>query len=194
MRFLVCLTLGLLFGGYAMADTKQAVFAGGCFWCIESDLEKLDGVLDVVSGYSGGTEEDAKYELVAAKKTDHYEVVQVTYDSEKLSYESLVEYFWKHVDPLDGEGQFCDKGHQYTSVIFYGNEEERIIAEGLKKRFEKEVFEAGAIQTQILPAMPFYPAEDYHQDYYKKNPVRYKYYRWSCGRDARVKAVWEGSK
>ncbi|MDE0723985.1 MAG: peptide-methionine (S)-S-oxide reductase MsrA [Alphaproteobacteria bacterium] len=176
-----------------MAETKTAIYAGGCFWCIESDFDKLDGVIDVVSGYSGGSKEDAKYELVAAKQTKHYEVVEVTYDADRVSYEELTDYFWRHVDPLDGSGQFCDKGEQYSSAVFYGNDEEKRIAEKLKASYEEELFGNGAVKTKIMPAKPFYAAEDYHQDYYIKNPVRYKYYRWSCGRDARVQAVWKTS-
>ncbi len=174
-----------------MAETKTAIYAGGCFWCIEKDFEKLDGVIDVVSGYSGGSKEDATYELVSAKKTKHYEVVQVTYDAEKVSYKELTDYFWHHVDPLDGSGQFCDKGEQYTSAVFYGNDEEKRIAEELKASYEKDLFGTGAVKTKIMPAKPFYLAEEYHQDYYKKNPVRYKYYRWACGRDQRVNEVWK---
>lgn len=171
-------------------ESATAVFAGGCFWCIEADFEKLDGVTDVVSGYSGGSAETANYKTVSNTETGHYEVVQVSYEPNVISYAELVEYFWHNIDPTDPRGQFCDKGSSYRSAIFVANDNERRVAtaslETLKanKPFEEEIV------TPILAAQPFYLAEEYHQDYYKKNPWRYKYYRNGCGRDARLKSLW----
>lgn len=173
------------------AETNRtAVFAGGCFWCIEADFEKLPGVTEVVSGYSGGSAETATYKQVSNTETGHYEVVQVQYDAAQVSYAELVEYFWRHIDPTDADGQFCDKGSSYRSAIFYADETEQQIAEtSLAKLRETKPFSA-QIVTPILPAQPFYLAEDYHQNYYKRNPIRYKFYRTGCGRDKRVKELW----
>lgn len=174
-----------------MSDARaaSAILGGGCFWCMETDFEKLAGVTDVVSGYSGGSEQNPTYEQVSAHKTGHVEVVQVTYDPAKLSYEKLLDWYWHHVDPLTAGGQFCDRGAQYRTVIFYANEQEKAAALASKAALEAQLGKPFA--TDILPAGSFWPAEDYHQDYAKKNPVRYNYYRWSCGRDERVKQVWE---
>lgn len=171
-------------------NLKTAVFAGGCFWCIESDFEKLQGVFGVESGYSGGSAETADYNTVSYTETGHFEAVEVSYDSSKVSYSELVEYFWRHIDPTDPDGQFCDKGSSYRSAIFYGNDEEQAIVEAslanlkANKPFEEEIV------TTITEAKPFYSAEDYHQDYYKKNPIRYRLYRNGCGRDRRVAELW----
>ncbi len=181
--------------GNAQADEhsdgmKQAVFAGGCFWCIEADFEKLDGVKTVVSGYTGGAAETADYKTVTYNETGHYEAVRVDYDPSVVSYSELVEYFWRHIDPTDAEGQFCDKGSSYRSAIFYSGSEQQEIAEAsLSKLQNTKPFEQ-AIVTPLLPAKPFYLAEEYHQDYYKKNPIRYRFYRNGCGRDRRVKELW----
>lgn len=168
----------------ALAATKTAVFAGGCFWCMESEYQGLDGVEAVESGFSGGTAETANYEAVSSGDTGHREVVQITYDPEKVSYETLLDIFWDNVDPFDDEGQFCDKGFQYTAAIFVNDNVERKIAQKSVKEIEKK--HGTDVKTAILEAQPFYAAEDYHQDYFKKNPIRYKYYRSRCGRDARL--------
>lgn len=170
--------------------TKTAVFAGGCFWCIESDFEKLDGVIGAESGYTGGSEETADYKTVSYTETGHFEAVQVEYDPKKVSYSELVEYFWRHIDPTDPRGQFCDKGSSYRSAIFYdGSEEQAIVEKSLAQLTLSKPFE-GDIVTTITHAQPFYSAEDYHQDYYKKNPIRYRVYRTGCGRDRRVAQLW----
>lgn len=168
------------------AGTEKALFAGGCFWCMEPPFDKLDGVLSTTSGYAGGRTANPTYKEVSSGRTGHLEVVEIEYDPSKVSYEELLEVFWRNIDPLDGRGQFCDKGEQYTSAIFALNEEQAAAAKASKEAVSLE----GEIQTRILPAATFYPAEDYHQDYYKKNPVRYKYYRWGCGRDQRLKKLW----
>jgi len=171
-------------------NLEIATFAGGCFWCTESDFEKVDGVQEAVSGYIGGHVEDPSYEQVSAGKTGHVEAIQVRYDPNKVSYKELLDVFWRHVDPTDPAGQFADRGSQYRPVIFYHNDEQKRLAEeskaelGRSGRFEKE------ITTEIVPASGFYPAEDYHQDYYKKKPLRYKFYRQGSGRDQFLKGVW----
>lgn len=161
-----------------------AVFAGGCFWCVESDFDKLDGVRDVVSGYSGGLKENPTYD----DHDGHLEAVQVTYDPSLVSYRELVDYHLRHLDPLDSGGQFCDRGHAYTSAIFAANPDEWQAAEASIAEAEKVLGQK--IVTPIIDRGAFWLAEDYHQDYYKKNPLRYKFYRTSCGRNARVSKVW----
>ena len=183
---LVCL---LLFVPCAVAE--KAVFAGGCFWCMESDFEKLEGkgVLDVVSGFTGGTLKNPTYN---GNHTGHYESVEVTYDPSKISYQDLLDYYWVHIDPFDDKGQFCDKGHAYLSAIFVGNAKERKLAEQSKQKVTKE-FPGKKVATVILNASVFYPIkgdESYHQDFYKKSPIRYKFYRFNCGRDSRLKDIW----
>ncbi len=164
--------------------TASAVFAGGCFWCVESDFEKLDGVGDVVSGYAGGTLQNPTYE----NHEGHLEVARIPYDPKVVTYRELVDYLLRHIDPLDDGGQFCDRGHSYTSAIFYSNAEEYEAAKAAKDAAERELGEP--IVTPLVELTEFWKAEDYHQDYYKKNPVRYGFYRRSCGRDRRVKQVW----
>jgi peptide-methionine (S)-S-oxide reductase len=171
------------------SGAATAVFAGGCFWCIEADFEKLPGVFDAESGYAGGTQKNPTYEQVSAGGTGHTEVVRVYYDPKKVSYQTLVDYFWRHIDPTVKDRQFCDGGSQYRSAILYQNDSEKIAAEASKAALEKSG-RFGKIYTEIIPVGTFYSAEDYHQDYYKKNPIRYKYYRTACGRDARVKELW----
>jgi peptide-methionine (S)-S-oxide reductase len=166
-----------------------AIFAGGCFWCVEADFDKLDGVLATESGYAGGKLKNPTYEQVSAGGTGHAEVVRVTYDPDKVTYEQLLEYFWRHVDPTVKDRQFCDIGSQYRTAIYTLDEAQQRAAEASKAALEKSGRFA-AIYTEIAPAGTFYPAEQYHQDYYKKNPIRYRFYRASCGRDARVKEVW----
>jgi len=171
-------------------NSATAVFAGGCFWCIEADFEKLEGVTDVVSGYTGGDASTADYKTVTYEETGHYEAVQVSYDPSVVSYSELVEYFWRHIDPTDPNGQFCDKGSSYKSAIFYDSDEEKSIVDASLAALQTNKPFDEQIVTAIYPAKPFYLAEDYHQDYYKKNPIRYGYYRRGCGRDARVEQLW----
>ncbi len=172
----------------AKGGQATAVFAMGCFWCAEADLEKVPGVIKVVSGYTGGSAKTANYEAVSKTETGHYEAVLVTYNPAKLSYSQLLTAFWKNVDPFDSKGQFCDKGSSYLSAIFPQTKAEMAAATASKASLEKSF--KRTIATKIVPRTAFYPAEDYHQDYAKKNPVRYNYYRGGCGRDARLKAVW----
>ena len=189
MKTIRALLVGLLTAApVAHAATATAVFAGGCFWCMESDFEKLPGVVETVSGYSGGHTVNPTYEQSSSGTTGHAESVQITYDTSKLSYEQVLDYYWHHIDPLTPDAQFCDHGNQYRSAIFYGNEQEKQAALASKAKYEKQL--GKPIVTEIAAAGPFYKAEDYHQDYYKKNPIRYHYYRHACGRDARVKEVW----
>ncbi|MBF0480373.1 MAG: peptide-methionine (R)-S-oxide reductase MsrB [Desulfovibrionaceae bacterium] len=174
-------------------DTAAATFAGGCFWCVESDFMKVPGVISVVSGYTGGQEKNPTYEQVSAHRTGHLESVQVHYDPAKVSYEYLLDYFWRHIDPTDDGGQFCDRGEQYRSAIFYQGEAQRLAAEKSKAELDKSGVLHKPVTTTIRPLTVFYPAEDYHQNYAGKNPLRYEYYRFSCGRDKTVKAVWSGA-
>lgn len=171
------------------AETATAIFAGGRFWCIEADFEKLDGVIDVESGYIGGSTANPTYQQVSAGGTGHAEAVRVCYDPRRVGYEKLLDYFWRHIDPTVKDRQFCDTGSQYRSAIFYQNDAEKKLAQDSLRALEKSG-KFAHIYTEIVAAATFYPAEDYHQDYYKKNPVRYQFYRTSCGRDARVKSLW----
>ncbi len=168
--------------------TATAIFAGGCFWCMEPPYDELAGVVATISGYTGGQKSNPTYREVSAGGTGHIEVVQIAYDPAKVSYERLLEVFWRNVDPLDGGGQFCDRGDIYKTAIFYQNEEQKRLAEQSKAAIEKRL--KRPVATVIRPAATFYAAEDYHQDYYKKNPLRYKYYRYSCGRDQRLEELW----
>jgi peptide methionine sulfoxide reductase msrA/msrB len=169
----------------------KATFVGGCFWCTEADFEKVPGVIEVLSGYAGGEEEYPGYEEVASGITEHVEAIQVYYDSTKVTYEQLLNYFWKHVDPTDSGGQFVDRGNQYRSVIFYHTEEQKNLAERSKEVLGKSGIFNKPIVTEIVKYTNFYPAEHYHQDYYKKNPLRYKYYRYNSGRDQFLEKSWE---
>jgi len=167
----------------------KAVLAGGCFWCMESDFEKLNGVSEVVSGFTGGELQNPTYR---GNHTGHYEAVEITYDPKIVSYKEILDHYWVNIDPFDGRGQFCDKGHSYLSAIFVANEAERKIAEATKQTVADE-FTNKTVVTPILPQSTFYPIkgnEIGHQDYYKTNPVRYKFYRYSCGRDKRLKQIW----
>ena len=168
--------------------TAAAVFAGGCFWCTESDFDHIPGVIQTLSGYTGGRVANPSYEQVSAGGTGHFEAVRVVYDPRAVSYATLVERFFPTIDPLDAGGQFCDRGDQYRSAIFVANPAERRIAEAAKARVERRL--GRRVATQILPRGTFYPAETYHQDYYRRNSVRYRFYRWNCGRDARLEQVW----
>jgi peptide-methionine (S)-S-oxide reductase len=177
----------------AQTTLAKATFAGGCFWCMEPPFDKLEGVVSTTSGYTGGRKKNPTYQEVSAGGTGHTEAVQVVYDPNKISYEKLLEVFWRNVDPLDPKGQFCDKGNQYRTGIFYHDEKQRELAEASKRALEKSGRLKSPIVTQIVPASEFYPAEAYHQDYYQKNPVRYKFYRLNCGRDQRLEKLWGAS-
>jgi methionine-S-sulfoxide reductase len=180
----------LILGGAVMAQAAVATFAGGCFWCMEPPFDKLDGVQSTTSGYMGGVEEGPTYKEVSAGKTGHAEAVQVRYDPSKVSYEKLLEVFWMQVDPTTPGRQFVDVGRQYRTVIFYHDEEQKRLAEESKAKLDKSGRYDGPIVTQIVPAGIFWLAEDYHQDYYKKNPIRYKFYRFNSGRDQFLKKIW----
>jgi peptide-methionine (S)-S-oxide reductase len=192
MKYLTSLIAMLAFiqGANAVEkqDIKTAVFAGGCFWCVESDFDKVDGVVSTLSGYAGGDEVNMDYKTISKGNTEHAEVVKVLYDANKISYLELLNIFFKTVDPTVRDRQFCDVGRQYRTAIFYQTEEEKTLAQEVRKRVEEKL--NTHIYTEISPLKNFNPAEDYHQDYYKKNPLRYKYYRYSCGRDKRVKQLW----
>jgi peptide-methionine (S)-S-oxide reductase len=179
---------GVVHAAASSTPTVKATFAGGCFWCMEPPYDELEGVTSTISGYIGGSKKNPTYEEVSAGTTGHVEAVQITYDSKKVSYEKLLEVFWHNIDPLTANAQFCDSGSQYRSAIFYHDEAQQNLAEASKKRLQ--ALFAEPIVTQIVRASEFYPAEDYHQEYYKKNPVRYKLYRYSCGRDRRLKDLW----
>jgi peptide-methionine (S)-S-oxide reductase len=190
MKLQILLALIAVFALYASTATAdKAIFAGGCFWCMESDFEKLEGVSEVISGFTGGTLENPTY---GGNHTGHYEAVEITYDPKKVTYQGLLEHFWVNIDPFDDTGQFCDKGFSYLSAIFVADEKERKLAE-LSRQNVITQFPNQKVVTPILPTTTFYPIkgnESYHQDYYKNNAVRYKLYRWNCGRDQRLKEIW----
>jgi peptide-methionine (S)-S-oxide reductase len=169
---------------------QLATFAGGCFWCMESPFDKLDGVVSVTAGYTGGTKANPTYEQVSAGSTGHAESVQLKYDPAKIGYPKLLDVFWHNVDPVTSDAQFCDHGHQYRSAIFYHDEEQKRLAEASKAELAKSGRFKQPIVTEVVPAAMFWPAEDYHQHYYLKNPLRYKFYRTSCGRDRRLEELW----
>ncbi|MDF1655051.1 MAG: peptide-methionine (S)-S-oxide reductase MsrA [Coxiellaceae bacterium] len=186
LRILLTAVLSL-FCAFAMAKNLTAIFAGGCFWCMEADFDKVPGVVKTESGYDGGTTANPTYETVSAGATNYAEALKVIYDPSKTSYTKLLTFFWKNIDPTVKDAQFCDHGHQYRSAIFYLNPEQKKLAEQsllpIKKKFK-------TVYTEVTPSTHFYPAEQYHQEYYKKNPVRYKFYRWNCGRDKRLKQLY----
>jgi peptide-methionine (S)-S-oxide reductase len=184
-KLLIALTLATS-STVAIAETEEAFFAGGCFWCMESDYEGLDGVTAVVSGFIGGTLKNPTY---SGNHKGHYEAVKVTYDADIISYQRLLEKYWLSVDPFDNSGQFCDKGPSYRAAIFADNQAQKKQALASLEQVEKQ-FQNTPVYTEVLDANQFWPVEEYHQDYYLKNPVRYKYYRWNCGRDQRLKAIW----
>ena len=173
-------------------NLQTAIFAGGCFWCVEADFEKLPGVVEAISGYTGGRGDNPTYEDYASK--GHVEAVQVVYDPAKVSYKELLDYFWRHIDPTDPGGQFVDRGPQYRSAIFYQDAEQQRLAEESKQALEKSKRFSKPIVTEILPFTKFFPAEDYHQDYYKTHAIKYKYYRWNSGRDQFIQKVWGEAK
>jgi len=172
-------------------NLKTATFAGGCFWCVESDFEKVNGVVEAISGYTGGHKPNPTYEEVSAGGTGHAEAVQVVYDPAKITYKELLDVFWRHVDPTDAGGQFVDRGSQYRTAIFYNDAEQKRIAEESKAELEKSGRFTKPIVTEIVPLTEFYPAEDYHQDYYANNPLRYRFYRLGSGRDQFLKSTWD---
>ncbi len=169
---------------------EKAVFAGGCFWCMETPFEKITGVKEVISGFTGGGTEDPTYREVSSGRTGHCEAVEVIYDPQRVSYSKLLNIFWHNIDPTDPGGQFNDRGNQYRTEIFYFSEEQKQLAERSKKKLEKSGVFKKTIVTNITPAATFYPAEDYHQDYYKKNPIQYKFYRFNSGRDQFLDGIW----
>lgn len=190
-RLVLFLFLSLICVGNTMAD--EAVFAGGCFWCMEADFEKLKGVTAVVSGFTGGTHPNPTY---TGGHDGHYEAVLVTYDPKIVSYQQLLAHYWINIDPFDPRGQFCDKGHEYLSAIFVANKQQRELAEASRKKVVAR-FPDKKVVTPILDLQTFYPikgAESYHQDFYKNNALRYKFYRFSCGRDARLREIWGDNK
>ncbi|MEP2827492.1 peptide-methionine (S)-S-oxide reductase MsrA [Parvibaculum sp.] len=198
MRFLIPLVLafsalaGMASAGMAAPDDRAtAIFAGGCFWCMEPPFDKTEGVISTTSGYIGGTLDNPTYEQVSAGGTGHAEAVKIVYDPSKVRYDELLHLFWRNVDPLRKDAQFCDTGHQYRSAIFYLDDEQKKLAEESKQELEKSGRFSQPVVTEIAKAGPFYPAEKYHQDYYLKNPNRYAFYRWNCGRDQRLEQLWD---
>ena len=171
-----------------------ATFAGGCFWCMEGPYDKLEGVISTTSGYIGGHQDNPTYKQVSAGGTGHTEAVQIVYDPNKVSYEQLLDVFWVNHDPTEANGQFCDKGSQYRPGIFYHDDEQKALAEASKNHVDETKAFPEPIVTEITMASAFYPAEDYHQDYYVKNPFRYKFYRYGCGRDSRLEQLWGKSE
>ncbi len=192
-RFSLILTLLAGLAGAPAAQAAKAVLAGGCFWCMEADFEKLDGVTDVVSGFTGGSHPNPTYN---GAHTGHYEAVEITYDPAAIDYQGILDHFWVNHDPFDDRGQFCDKGHEYLAAIFVADDEQRRLAEASRQKVV-ERFAGRTVVTPILPLATFYPIrgdESYHQVFYKKNPLRYKTYRWGCGRDRRLADIWGDSK
>jgi peptide-methionine (S)-S-oxide reductase len=184
------LTLLAAMPARAADDGNVLIVAGGCFWCVESDFDHVPGVLETVSGYTGGHLDNPTYEQVSHGGTGHLEAVRIRFDPAKTSYAKLVEVFWRTIDPTDAGGQFCDRGHSYTTAIFPLDAEQRRIAEASKNKLDESGKLGAPIATKILDAGPFYPAEGYHQDFYTKSPIRYRFYRFNCGRDNRVDQLW----
>lgn len=194
MKRSILLAAALLVSGWALArdaalaSQETAIFAGGCFWCVEEAFDKVPGVLATTSGYTGGAKENPTYQEVSHGGTGHFEAVKVDYDPAKVSYEQLLETFWRNVDPFDPAGQFCDKGESYKSAVFVGSDDETRLAEAAKARIAEQF--SMPVATVILPKQEFYPAEDYHQDFHNTNAARYKYYKWGCGRAQRLEEIW----
>jgi peptide-methionine (S)-S-oxide reductase len=184
-----CLIAAAVTGTAAQDKTAKAIFAGGCFWCVEADFDKVPGVISTTSGYINGTVKNPSYKQVSAGGTGHAEAVEIVYDPAKVSYAKLLDVFWRNIDPLVKDKQFCDTGDQYRTGIFYLDEEQKKLAEETKKKVAAK-FAPRVVYTEITKADTFYPAEDYHQDYYKKNEARYNFYRWNCGRDQRLEQLW----
>ena len=177
-------------GDVPLADSATATFAGGCFWCMEGPFDELDGVLSTTSGYTGGHTANPTYERVSAGGTGHAEAIEVAYDPQRISYQELLTVYWRNVDPTTPNAQFCDHGDQYRPAIFYHNDAQRRLAEASKEEIDRTKTFSEPIVTEITQATEFYPAEEYHQDFYRKNPIRYKFYRLTCGRDARLTELW----
>ena len=187
----ILLSLAIVTGAAAQSSppaTAVATFAAGCFWCVEADFDKVEGVISTTSGYIGGLAANPTYQQVVTGRTGHTEAVEILYDPAVVSYERLLDVFWKNHDPLAKDRQFCDRGNQYRPGVFYHNDEQRALAEETRKQHQARFKQP--IQTEITAATAFYKAEDYHQDYYKKNPLRYQFYRFNCGRDARLEELW----
>jgi peptide-methionine (S)-S-oxide reductase len=189
MRFTLLL-LGLIAFAAQAEPYAKATFAGGCFWCMEPPFDKLDGVISTTSGYTGGAKKNPTYEEVSAGDTGHAESVQIVYDPSKISYDALLKVFWHNIDPTVRNRQFCDVGSQYRTAIFYHDAQQKALAEASKATLERNKPFSAPVVTEIVAAGTFYPAEEYHQDFYLKNPVRYKFYRTTCGRDSRLKELW----
>ena len=191
LRLLSALAVLLAATTVAPAQENRAIatFAGGCFWCVEADFDKVPGVISTISGYIGGKADNPTYNQVSAGGTGHTEAVEIAYDPAKVSYQKLLDVFWRNHDPLAKDRQFCDRGDQYRPAIFYHDEEQRKLAEASKKAVQEKLAPR-IVHTEVVKASTFYKAEDYHQDYYKKNPVRYKFYRYNCGRDQRLEELW----
>ncbi len=181
---------GQSISGTAKGDYAMATFAGGCFWCMEGPFDELDGVVSTTSGYTGGHTVNPTYEEVSAGGTGHAEAVQILYDPQKISYRELLAVYWRNTDPTTPDAQFCDHGSQYRPAIFYHTDEQRQLAEASKEEIERTKTFSAPIVTEITRTAEFYPAEEYHQDFYQKNPIRYKVYRFTCGRDARLANLW----
>lgn len=199
LRIILACVLLAMFVGYQrhIAESasnsgrlETATFAGGCFWCLEEALDKVDGVVSTTSGYTGGQKTNPTYEEVSAGGTGHTESVQVMYDPQKVTYTKLLETFWHNIDPTTPNQQFCDKGHQYRSAIFYHDDRQQRLAEESKQQLDKSKPFKEQIVTEIVPASEFYPAEEYHQDFYQKNPIRYTFYKYNCGRAQRLETLW----
>jgi peptide-methionine (S)-S-oxide reductase len=186
----VCATLAGAGPASGAGAFKEAIFAGGCFWCMQHPFDALDGVISTTAGYTGGTRRNPTYEEVSAGGTGHAESVRVVFDPEKVTYRRLLDVFWHNIDPIARDRQFCDVGNQYRSAIFYRDEEQRGLAEASKAALEASGRLKGPILTHVVPAGEFWPAEEYHQSYYRKNPIRYKFYRSRCGRDGRLEELW----
>lgn len=187
---LLLLTGVTTFSSMSQAAPQTMIVAGGCFWCVESDFELVQGVSDVVSGYTGGHTENPTYSQVSAKNTGHFEAVVIHFDDDIVSLKTLADYYWKTIDPTDAEGQFCDKGSPYKTAMFYQDDQQKAVFEASLAKVKKTKPFKNDIVTEILPAKKFYPAEEYHQSYYTKNPIRYAFYRASCGRDNRIESLW----
>lgn len=196
-RYAVMLFLACWFNGFQMsavaeenAANAQAIFAGGCFWCMEQPFDELPGVLQTIPGYTGGTVKNPTYEQVSSGVTGHFEAIKIIYNPSQISYAKLLDIYWRNIDPTDDTGQFCDKGDQYRSAIFYQNEQQKQLAEQSIAALKQHKTFSEPVLTLLLPGEEFFPAEEYHHDYYHENPIRYKFYRYTCGRDKRLKALW----